>query len=102
MLSFKIGKLTIQYNHAHDIAAILEVFVLNVYKNEKIRKGDVVLDLGAGIGEFSTLSSGKIGSNGKVTAIEPSPNDYRTLTDSLKENHCDNVFPLNLALSDFV
>ncbi|MEM3845244.1 MAG: FkbM family methyltransferase [Candidatus Parvarchaeota archaeon] len=101
MPSFKIGKLIIEYNHTHDIAAIIEVFVLNVYKNEKIRKGDVVLDLGAGIGEFSLLASKKVGSNGKVIAIEPSPDDYRTLTNNLRENHCDNVFPLNLAVSDF-
>ncbi|MEM3845814.1 MAG: FkbM family methyltransferase [Candidatus Parvarchaeota archaeon] len=97
-----VKNIRIQYNHPHDIAAIIESCVIDVYRIGLMKKGDTVLDLGAGIGEFSLLSSRKVGSNGKVTAIEPSPNDYRTLTDSLKENHCDNVFPLNLALSDFV
>ncbi|MEM3488986.1 MAG: FkbM family methyltransferase [Nitrososphaerota archaeon] len=102
MNSISVKNIRIQYNHPHDIAAIIESCVIDVYRIGLMKKGYTVLDLGAGIGEFSLLSSRKVGSNGKVTAIEPSPNDYRTLTDSLKENHCDNVFPLNLALSDFV
>ncbi|MEM3830495.1 MAG: FkbM family methyltransferase, partial [Conexivisphaerales archaeon] len=101
MNSISIKNIRILYNHPHDIAAIIESCILDVYRTELIKEGDTVLDLGAGIGEFSLLASKKVGPNGKVIAIEPSRDNYRTPTDNLRENHCDNVFPLNLAVSDF-
>ena len=65
----------IQYNDPHDIAAIIESWVLNVYRIQKIKRGSVVVDVGAGIGEFAVLASDKVGKEGKVIAIEPSPDD---------------------------
>ncbi len=50
--------------------------MLNVYRVEKIRRGSVVIDVGAGIGEFAILASNKVGKDGKVVAIEPSPDDF--------------------------
>ncbi|MEM0196008.1 MAG: FkbM family methyltransferase [Thermoplasmatales archaeon] len=101
MYSVSALGLKVYYNHPHDVAALIETFVLNVYRSELINKGDTVLDLGAGIGEFSLLASRKIGPNGKVIAIEPSPDDYETLLRNIKENKCDNVTPINIAVADF-
>ena len=103
MVSFK--ELTfrgyrIQYNDPHDIAAIIECYVLNVYRIEKIKRGGVVIDIGAGIGEFAILASNKVGKKGKVIAIEPSPDDFKTLQDNIEENGCSNVIPINRAVSD--
>lgn len=74
--------------------------MLNVYRTEKIKRGSVVLDVGAGIGEFAILASNKVGKDGKVVAIEPSPDDFETLQDNIKENGCSNVIPINSAVSD--
>lgn len=73
---------------------------MDVYKSSNIRKGDTVIDIGAGIGEFSVLASKLVGKNGKVISIEPSPEDFETLMVNLKTNMCHNVIPLNLAISD--
>ena len=91
----------IRYNHPHDVTAILETFILNVYRTELLKKGDKVLDLGAGKGEFSCWDSKKVGLNGRVIAIEPSPEDFETLQENIKENPCDNVSPLNVAVTNF-
>ena len=90
----------IQYNDPHDIAAIIECHVLNEYHVEKIKRGSVVIDVGAGIGEFAMLASDKVGEGGKVIAIEPSPDDFETLQENIKENGCSNVIPINSAVSN--
>jgi SAM-dependent methyltransferase len=90
----------IQYNDPHDIAAIIESYVLNVYRIQKIKRGSIVLDIGAGIGEFAVLASDKVGKEGKVIAIEPSPDDFKTLQDNIRLNGCNNVIPINSAVSD--
>jgi len=90
----------IKYNDLHDIAAIIECYILDVYKSRNIRKGDTLIDIGAGVGEFAVLASKLVGNNGKVIAIEPSPDDFNTLLINLKNNFCNNVIPLNMAISD--
>ena len=91
---------TIQYNDPHDISAIIETFIFDVYESKKIDKGDIVIDLGAGIGEFAVMASRSVGPEGKVIAIKPSPDDFKTLLINLRENKCDNVLPINSAVSD--
>ena len=59
-----------------------------------------MVDIGAGIGEFALLASRRAGSKGKVIAIEPSPEDYATLLLNIRKNGCNNVIPLNVAVSD--
>lgn len=96
----EFDRFKIYYNDPHDISAIIEVFVLDVYDIKNVHQGDTVVDIGAGIGEFALLASRRAGSKGKVIAIEPSPEDYATLLLNIKENGCSNVIPLNVAVSD--
>ncbi|WP_393972153.1 hypothetical protein OXIME_000762 [Oxyplasma meridianum] len=49
-MHIKIKNMSISFEDNHDISAIIEVLVLDVYKMENIKNGDTVLDLGAGIG----------------------------------------------------
>lgn len=100
MMKIKFRGFTIHYNDPHDVAAIIESHVLDVYRIGNIHEGDAVIDIGAGIGEFSLLASKRTGKYGKVIAIEPSPNDYETLLCNLNENRCENVIPLNMGVSD--
>ncbi len=77
---------------------LLEVYVLNLYRANLLKKNDVVLDAGSGIGEFTVLASKAIGPGGTVIAIEPDPNDYELLELNIKKNKCENVIPINIGL----
>ena len=46
---------------------------------QQLRAGDVVLDVGAHIGFFSLLAAGRVGSGGRVLAIEPAPEAFTLL-----------------------
>lgn len=88
----------IAFNHAHDIAGIVETHVLDVYHSEKIVIGSLVLDFGAGIGDFTVLASKQVGPKGLVVSIEPSPADFSTLLSNIELNSLANVIPVNVAV----
>lgn len=96
----EFGEAHLRYNHPHDLAGIIECYVLNVYNVQKIKRGSVVIDVGSGIGEFAVLASARVGREGRVIAIEPSPDDFRALETNIRENGCSNVIPINAAISD--
>jgi FkbM family methyltransferase len=79
---------------------LLEVYVLNLYRANLLTKNDIVIDAGAGIGEFTILASRKIGPGGRVIAIEPDPSDYELLQLNIKKNNCANVVPINIGLGE--
>lgn len=62
--------------------------------------GDVVFDLGAGIGSEALLFSRLVGPTGRVISVEGHPRTYRRLVDLCRANALDNVTPLKLAVSD--
>jgi FkbM family methyltransferase len=80
--------------------AIKECFIFDVYRSYLIKQGDLVIDLGAGIGEFSVLASKKVGTKGTVVAIEPNVEDFKLLTNNIKNNNCSNVIPINMGVGD--
>ncbi|MCL4480479.1 MAG: FkbM family methyltransferase [Candidatus Thermoplasmatota archaeon] len=96
----KFGNFHLWYNHPHDIAAIIESYVLNVYRIHNIKNGSIVVDVGAGIGEFAVLASSMVGKHGTVIAIEPSPDDFSTMLINIKVNECSNIIPVNAAVSN--
>jgi FkbM family methyltransferase len=99
MDSVSIGKSTILYNDPHDIGAILEVFVMDVYRIRNLWRGDTVLDLGAGIGEFAISCSRTVGNSGLVISVEPNPQDFEALRKNISLNKCENVKVFNNAFS---
>jgi FkbM family methyltransferase len=58
-----------------------------------IKKGDLILDIGANIGYYTVIFSEATGENGKVIAFEPDPTNYSLLIKNLKVNGCTNVMP---------
>jgi FkbM family methyltransferase len=58
-----------------------------------VRRGDVVLDVGANRGIFTALLSNLVGEQGQVHAFEPSPDTCRLLRGTLDERarHPENV-----------
>jgi FkbM family methyltransferase len=59
--------------------------------------GDIVVDIGANIGRYTIISSKRVGTNGKVVAIEAHPGNFEMLNRNIKLNRLTNVIPLNYA-----
>lgn len=60
--------------------------------------GMIVLDIGANIGYYALLFSKHIGTNGKVIAFEPEPENYELLIRNCRLNRLSNVVALQVAL----
>ena len=65
-----------------------------------IKKGDIVLDVGANIGYFTLIFAKLVGKNGKVFAFEPDPTNFGLLTKNVEINGFKNVILIKKALSD--
>ncbi len=62
------------------------------------KQGDIVVDIGAHMGRYTIISSKRVGTNGKVVAIEAHPNNFEMLNRNIKLNQLTNVVPLNYAV----
>ncbi len=65
-----------------------------------IKKGMVVLNIGAHIGYFTLLASKIVGEKGKVFAFEPVPENFGILQKNISLNNLKNIVPLQKAVSD--
>jgi FkbM family methyltransferase len=61
------------------------------------KQGDVVIDIGAHIGRYTIIASKRVGTQGKVVAIEAHPGNFEMLNRNIKLNQLTNVIPLNYA-----
>jgi FkbM family methyltransferase len=66
----------------------------------KISAGDIVLDIGAGIGTETLPFSRMVGDSGKVVAVEAHPTTYATLERLCEINNIGNVELINAAVMD--
>ena len=82
-----------------DIWSIKETLLDSFYTRYgvQIKDGWHVLDVGAGIGDFS-LQAAYGNPNTKVYAYEPFPESYQLLYKNIKLNGFDNIQPVNAAL----
>ena len=81
----------------NDTGISLELSVFGVHEpitteiiSKKLEKDMVCVDIGANIGYYATLESQKVGSNGKVIAIEPLPTAFYYLQKNLKLQNQSN------------
>jgi FkbM family methyltransferase len=82
-----------------DLVYIIESFYYEPYTNYyELRNGDVVVDLGAYIGDSTVAFYGKIKLEGKIIAIEPSMENYNMLLRNLESNKTNNVITMNIGL----
>ena len=63
----------------------------------KPEKGDYFLDVGAHIGKYSLQAAKKIGNNGRVIAVEPTPVTFKILKQNIRINNLRNIIPLRIA-----
>ena len=64
-------------------------------KHYKAKKGDIILDVGSGLGSEMVFFSKIIGSNGKVICIEPDYRLYKVLKKLIKLNKLKNIILYN-------
>jgi|ERR1043166_1210092 FkbM family methyltransferase len=65
-----------------------------------IRRGDVVLDIGANIGFYTLLFARLVGDSGRVYAFEPDPTNFALLEKNVRANGYKNVELVRKALAD--
>jgi len=65
-----------------------------------IKKGNIVVDIGANIGFHTILFADKVGPQGKVYAFEPDPVSYEILLKNIRVNNLKNVIAKPLAISN--
>jgi len=64
------------------------------------QSGDVIVDIGAGLGSETPVFSQAVGPAGRVLAVEAHPTTFRHLKSSCKWNRLHNVTPCSRAISD--
>lgn len=60
-------------------------------KNHKLKTGEIVIDCGADVGDFTIYASRAVGPSGKVIAFEPDPLIYERLKFNVELNKLNNV-----------
>ena len=98
------GERRFVYRHGRDILgwpgfdrALAEDMWLHVYRPEP---GDVIVDVGAGIGGETQVFSEAVGPAGRVLSIEANPSTYERLRARVRWNRLDNVTPVQCAIVD--
>jgi FkbM family methyltransferase len=81
------------------INKVYEPFETALVKNE-IKKGDIVLDIGANIGYYTLIFAKIIGDEGKVFAFEPDPDNFLLLKKNVELNGYKNVIFVQKAVSN--
>jgi len=67
------------------------------YMKKNLKKGAVILDIGANIGYYALLESYMVGKQGTVYAVEPVTSNFKLLQQNIKINKCSNIHPYRLA-----
>ncbi|UCB43081.1 MAG: FkbM family methyltransferase [Dehalococcoidales bacterium] len=67
---------------------------------KNIRKGNIMLDIGANIGYFTLIAASLVGNEGKVFAFEPNPSAFDILRKNVEANGYENVVLVPKAVSD--
>jgi len=65
---------------------------------KKLTKGMHCIDIGSNIGYYAILESSKIGNNGMVWSVEPSPQNFETLSKNIILNQRKNIKCYNIAI----
>lgn len=73
---------------------------LTHWLSERLRPGDVFVDVGANIGYYSLLAADIVGSSGGVVAIEASPSIFASLSANIRLNRAHNIRLLQVAAAD--
>ena len=92
----RFGNVVFKARHnSLDAFVLYEIWRYQTYREAEIRRGDVVVDIGANIGGYAVLAAK---SGAMVIAYEPVPETYQLLSNNLIINNCRNVKIYNAAV----
>jgi FkbM family methyltransferase len=80
---------------------VFEEFETELFRT-LVKPGMTVVDIGANFGYYTCLAARLVGSQGKVYAFEPAPNNYKMLLTNIALNQYQNVIPIQKAVSNKV
>lgn len=81
------------------IHGVFEQHETELVKKE-IKKGDIILDIGANIGYYTLIFAKSVGEEGKVFAFEPEPDNFALLKKNVEINDYKNVILVQKAISN--
>ncbi len=102
----KVGKHQMYANSLDRIAALYlwKFSYLKSFEHELVKKTIknrmIVLDIGANIGFHTLQFADLVGTEGKVFAFEPDPENFSLLIKNLEKNDYQNVIPIQKAVTD--
>lgn len=94
-ITLRNGIIFLIRGNAFDAGIIREVAIQDYYHLDKIKKGDIVVDIGGSIGAFSILAANRAE---KVFVYEPFPDNYNIIKKNLELNRLKNVKPFKSAV----
>jgi len=83
-----------------DMSRMDELAKINFLWGYTPKVGDVVIDVGAGVGEEALTLSRAVGKRGKVICIEAHPRTYRCLEKLVQYNRLENVIAIHQAVAE--
>jgi FkbM family methyltransferase len=66
----------------------------------QLRGGDSVVDVGGHIGTFAVPFARAVGKQGRVFSFEPSPGNFKLLSENAKRNGCEQLVPIHAIVTD--
>ncbi len=100
---------TKKYNHKIYLDKIDSLY-LSVHKDfggyekelieKQIKKGDIVLDVGANIGFYTLIMAKLVGKTGRVFAFEACPTNFKILQKNVEANGYKNIVLINKAVTN--
>ena len=83
-----------------DMAQMDELARSHFFWGYRPKAGEVVMDVGAGVGEEALTFSRAVGERGKVICIEAHPRTYRCLEKLVQYNRLENVIAIHQAVTE--
>ncbi|MCR6692459.1 MAG: FkbM family methyltransferase [archaeon YNP-LCB-003-016] len=95
ILTYKRLKLLIPQD---SLKIFKQIFIDEIYEQFfKVKKGDVVIDVGAHVGIFTVKAGKTVGTMGLVIALEPENRNFTLLHHNIRSNNLDNVILIKKA-----
>ena len=82
----------------HDVHTSMSAHEDDIIERFTPKEGDVVIDIGAAFGFYTIIGAKRVGTNGKVVAIEALRDSFKMLNRNIKLNRLTNVISLNYAV----
>jgi FkbM family methyltransferase len=71
-----------------------------IWVEQWLKPGMTFVDIGANVGYFTALAARRVGSSGRLFAVEPQPHVYRKLRQMIEDNSLSQVTAICAGLSD--